>query len=158
MARKTYNEKMNNSGNLPEVKDISDQPEAVKRFGGAKMLIAAPLQYNEVMEKVATGKVVTIDRVRALLASKAKADCTCPLTAGIFTNICANASEERTEKQIPWWRTLKTKGELNEKYPGGIVTQKMLLEAEGHTVIQKGKRYFVEDFEEKLDDDLLNIG
>jgi hypothetical protein len=48
--------------------------------------------------------------------------------------------------------TLKVKGELNEKYPGGIDGQKLLLEMEGHTVIQKGKRYFVDGYEEKLFD------
>ena len=74
------------------------------------------------------------------------------MTAGIFINICAHASEERSDNKIPWWRTLKAKGELNEKYPGGIDAQKLLLEMEGHTVIQKGKRYFVEDYESRLVD------
>lgn len=94
-----------------------------------------------------TARVITTDRVRAYLAAQACADVTCPLTAGIFTNICAYASEERAEDKIPWWRALKAKGELNEKYPEG---QRLHLEMEGHTVIQKGKRYFVEDFEKKL--------
>ncbi len=40
--------------------------------------------------------------------------------------------------------------ELNEKYPGGIEGQKALLEAEGHTVLQKGKKYFVKDYAQKL--------
>lgn len=43
-------------------------------------------------------------------------------------------------------RTLKKDVELNEKYPGGIDSQKFHLEMEGHVVIQKGKRYFVKDF------------
>jgi len=84
------------------------------------MLIAAPMQYNEIMSRVPQGKVITADRIRAYLAKKAGADVTCPLTAGIFVNICAHASEERADAKIPWWRTLKSKGELNEKYPGGI--------------------------------------
>ena len=147
MARKTYNEKLNTSGDLPKIEDLSDKPESVKRMGGAKMLIAAPLQYNEVMAQIPEGKVITVDRVRAHLAARAGADVTCPLTAGIFTNICAHASEERAEDKIPWWRTIKVKGELNEKYPEG---QKMLLESEGHTVVQKGKRQFVSDYENSL--------
>jgi alkylated DNA nucleotide flippase Atl1 len=72
------------------------------------------------------------------------------LTAGIFANICAHASEERSDNKIPWWRTLKAKGELNEKYPGGIDGQKRMLEMEGHTVNQRGKRYFVAEYEEKI--------
>ena len=147
MAKKTYNDKLNSPGNLPKVEDLSDKPEAVRRVGGTKMLIAAPMQYNDIMAKIPEGKIITVDRIRAFLAAKAGADVTCQLTAGIFINICAHASAERDNDRIPWWRTLKAKGELNEKYPEG---QKMLLEAEGHNVIQKGKRWFVSDYESRL--------
>ncbi|MEI8216024.1 MAG: methylated DNA-protein cysteine methyltransferase, partial [Eubacteriales bacterium] len=78
------------------------------------------------------------------------ADCTCPLTAGIFINIVAKASVERSFDQTPYWRTLKKDGELNEKYPEGIDEQKFHLEMEGHTIIQKNKRYFVKDYKDKL--------
>ena len=149
MAKKTFNEKLHNSGDLPKIEDLSAKPEAVARFGGARLLIAAPIQYNEIMARVPNGKVTTVDRIRAYLAKQASADATCPLTAGIFSNICAHASVERGEEQIPWWRTLKANGELNDKFPDG---QKLLLEMEGHTVIQKSKRWFVEDFEDKLYD------
>ena len=152
MAKKTYNEKLNTSANLPKVEDLSDNPEAVKRIGGVQMLIAAPVQYNEIMAKIPDGKLSTIDRVRAYLAFESGADTTCPLTAGIFVNICAHASEERLNNKIPWWRMLKAKGELNEKYPGGINGQKLMLEMDGHTIIQKGKRYFVKDYESNLID------
>ncbi|MCL1797300.1 MAG: MGMT family protein [Eggerthellaceae bacterium] len=150
MAKKTYNEKLNSPGDLPKIEDLSDKPEAVARFGGAKLLVAAPMQYHEVMSKVPEGKIVTADQIREHLAKQVGADATCPLTAGIFINICAHASEERSDNKIPWWRTLKAKGELNEKYPGGIEEQKVHLEVDGHTVIQKGKRYFVENYEEGL--------
>ena len=150
MAKKTYNEKLNSPGELPKIEDLSDKPEAVKRFGGTKLLVAAPMQYNEIMATVPEGKLTTGDRIREYLAPQSGADATCPLTAGIFTNICAHASEERSDNKIPWWRTLKANGELNEKYPGGIDGQKLLLEMEGHTIIQKGKRYFVADYEDKL--------
>ena len=78
-----------------------------------------------------------------------------PITAGIFVSIVAWASEQRTEDKTPYWRTLKAKGELNAKYPGGIEAQKEKLEAEGHTIIQKGRkniRYYVEDYEKALFD------
>ena len=152
MAKKTYNEKLNSPGDLPKIEDLSGKPETVKCMGGVKMLIAAPIQYNEIMAKVPEGKLTTSDRIRAYLASNSGADITCPLTAGIFINICAHASEERADNKIPWWRTLKAKGELNEKYPGGIDAQRLMLEMDGHTVAQKGKRYFVEDYENSLAD------
>ncbi len=43
--------------------------------------------------------------------------------------------------------------ELNAKYPGGVEAQKEKLEAEGHTIIRKGRtniRYFVKDYEKAL--------
>ena len=150
MARKTYNEKLHSPGELPKIEDLSSKPESIKRFGGTKLLVAAPMQYNDIMAKIPKGKLTTADRIRESLASQAGASATCPLTAGIFINICAHASVERQENKIPWWRTLKAKGELNEKFPEGIDGQKILLETEGQTVIQKGKRYYVQDYEEKL--------
>ncbi len=152
MARKTWNQKLNSRGDLPKVEDLSDKPEAVARLGGSRMLIAAPMQYNDLMALIPERRLITVDRIRAYLARQADADVTCPLTAGIFTNICANASEEREVHKIPYWRTLRAKGELNEKYPGGIAQQRLLLESEGHQVIQKGKRSFVVDYEAKLAD------
>jgi hypothetical protein len=41
---------------------------------------------------------------------------------------------------------LKNGGELNPKYPGGIEALRTRLQAEGHQVVQKGKRFFVADF------------
>lgn len=149
MVKKTYNEKLQFCGDMPKVEEITDI-KSIERFGGTRMLIAPPLEYDGVMRKVPQGKVITSDRIRAYLAKKHGADFTCQLTAGIFINIAANASEEREEDKIPYWRTLKKDGELNEKYPGGIELQKALLEKEGHEVLKKGKRYFVKDFEKKL--------
>ena len=86
------------------------------------------------------------------------ADFGCPITTGIFSWIAANAADEaetQGRKRItPYWRTLKTSGILNEKYPGGLKNLKKRLEAEGHTVIQKGrsKHFMVEDFEKSLVD------
>ena len=48
---------------------------------------------------------------------------------------------------------MKANGELNEKYPGGALAQKEMLEAEGHAIIQRGRkniRYYVKDYEYSL--------
>ncbi len=52
----------------------------------------------------------------------------------------------------PYWRTLKSKGELNEKYPGGVEAQAAHLKEEGHTIEPaKGKKPpKVKDFEKTL--------
>jgi len=151
MAKKTFNEKLNFSGDLPKVEKLSN-PRLIERYKTDTMVIAAPLDYDRLMKKVPSGKLTTIDRMMSHMAKKYKAGCACPMTAGIFVNIAAHASEERGGKdETPWWRTLKKDGLLNEKFPGGIESQKARLEAEGHTIVQKGKRYFVEGYEEKSD-------
>lgn len=149
MSKKSFNEKLHDSKSFPEIIEVSE-PKAIMRYGGTKMLIAPPLAYDEIMKQVPYGKVITSDYLRNYLAEKYDADYTCPLTAGIFINIAAKASVERGMDETPYWRTLKKDGELNEKYPGGIDEQKLQLEMEGHTIIQRGKRYFVKDFPEKL--------
>lgn len=149
MARKSYTEKLQDSKDMPVVKELSD-PNAIARYGGPKMLIAPPLAYDEIMAKVPDGKLLTADSIRDYLAKKHQADFTCPLTAGIFMNIVAHASEERGVEETPYWRTLKKDGELNPKYPGGIERQRERLQAEGHTVTQRGKRFFVQGYQEKL--------
>ena len=76
-----------------------------------------------------------------------------PITAGIFVSIAAWASDQRETDKTPYWRTLKAKGELNPKYPGGVMAQKEMLEKEGHTVVQRGRtniRYYVKDYERSL--------
>ena len=150
MARKTFNEKLNDSKDMPIVKIVSD-PKAVARYGGERMLIAPPLAYDEIMKRVPPGKVITTDRIRDYLAKKHDADFVCPLTAGIFISLAAQASAERGGiNPTPYHRTLKKDGELNEKYPDGIDGQRALLEMEGHSVTQKGKRFFVTDYEDSL--------
>ncbi len=37
---------------------------------------------------------------------------------------------------------------MNPKYPGGAEAQVRLLEAEGHVVVQRGKKWFVPDQQE----------
>lgn len=148
MVKKTYNEKLNDTKNMPLVEKVS--PECAARFGGFNMLIAPPLAYNAIMKQVPYGKIVTTACMRAHLARKHNADWTCPLTAGIFVNICANAAEERSDEKFPYWRTVKSDGELCEKFPHGLNGHRHLLEKEGHKIVQKGKRFFVENFEAKL--------
>ncbi len=152
MAIRNPNQKLQNSGDLPKIEVLED-PKAIARYGGTRMLIAPAKAYDELMKRVPEGRLVTTARLREHLAARHAADFTCPLTCGIFVNVCAQASAERAgEDETPYWRTLKNGGELNEKYPGGVEAQKLRLELEGHTVVPKGKRWFVRDYESKLID------
>lgn len=152
MARKTFNDKLQDSKDMPKIVVI-DNEKSVERYGGKNMLIAPPLEYNDIMARIPEGKLITIREIREFLAVKYNADFTCPMTAGIFINLSARASCERETDQIPFWRTLKSNGELNPKYPGGIEYQKEMLESEGHSIITKGRkniRYFVDEYENNL--------
>ncbi|MBN2240095.1 MAG: MGMT family protein [Dehalococcoidales bacterium] len=78
------------------------------------------------------------------------------MTTGIFAGIAARAAAEDEaegrEDITPYWRTLKSKGEINEKYPGGLEEQAARLEAEGHTIElnRKGLPKKVKDYEKSL--------
>ena len=121
-----------------------------KKWGTGTLVIPAPIEVDQLMKKVPKGKLTTINEIRRALAVKHKATIGCPLTSGIFAWVSANAAEEQKQQGktdfTPYWRTLKTGGFLNEKYPGGLEAQKQLLEQEGHVVIPRGKRYFVKDY------------
>lgn len=148
----TWCQKLNDSKGLPKVEKITDNMS--KRWGTGTVVIPAPIEVDEMMRKIPAGKLVTINEIRAALAKKHKATIGCPLTTGIFAWIAAHAAEEQKQKGetgiTPYWRTLKTGGFLNEKYPGGIEAQRLLLEQEGHTMIKKGKKYAVLDYEKSL--------
>ncbi len=150
--RKSWREKLANDNGLPQVSEVSGSMS--KKWGTGKMVIPAPREVDELMRKVPRGKLTTINELRAALARKHRADFGCPITTGIFAWIAAHAAEEAIaegrKRVTPYWRTLKTGGELNPKYPGGIEALRERLVAEGHEVIQRRKRFFVADYERRL--------
>jgi len=152
--RKSWQEKLADSKDLPKVVEMNDKMR--KRWGTGTVVIPAPKEVDEIMQKVPKGKLITINQLRAILARKHGASIGCPITTGIFANIAAHAAEEAAaegkENITPYWRTLKSGGELNEKYPGGLEAQAAHLREEGHTIEQgKGKKPpKVRDFEKAL--------
>ena len=152
--RKSWHEKLHDSKDLPRVIEINDKMS--KRWGTGTCVIPAPIEVDEIMRSVPKGRLITINKIRESLARKHGASIGCPITTGIFCNIAARAAEEDAsegEKGItPYWRTLKSKGELNEKYPGGVEAQAVRLQSEGHTVEPgRGKKPpVVKNFEKAL--------
>lgn len=151
-ARKSWREKLADHKGLPKVGEVMGN--MTKRWGTGTMVIPAPVEVDEIMRAVSKGKLITINEIRARLAQKHRTDIACPITTGIFAWIAAHAAEEAAtegaKNVTPYWRTLKSGGELNAKYPGGIPALTKRLRAEGHTVAHKGKRYFVADFHRAL--------
>lgn len=150
--KKDFNAMLRDSKDMPKFQTITD-PKSIEKYGGDRMYFAPPMDYDRVMKSIPYGKLTTVGEIRDCFAKQSGADFTEPITAGIFVSIAAWASHQRSEDITPYWRTLKANGELNSKYPGGVEAQKEKLEAEGHTVIQKGRtniRYIVKDFEAAL--------
>jgi len=153
-AKKSWREKLADDKGLPRVVEINDRMS--KRWGTGTVCIPAPREVDEIMAEVPRGKVTTINQIRAVVAQKHGASIGCPITTGIFAWIAAHAAEEtRAEGKAditPYWRTLKTGGELNPKYPGGVEAQAARLKEEGHTIEPvKGKKPpRVKDYEKVL--------
>lgn len=150
--KKDFNAMLNDSKDMPKLQTITDE-KSIEKYGGDRMYFAPPIDYDKVMRLVPFGKLLTVGIIREYFAKQNGADFTEPITAGIFVSIVAWASFQRADDKTPYWRTLKANGELNAKYPGGIEAQKDMLEKEGHTIIQKGRKnvkYYVKDYERML--------
>lgn len=151
-SQKNFNAMLKDSKDMPKFQTITDK-KSIEKYGGSRMYFAPPIDYDKVMKRIPFGKVITVGNIRDYFARQNNADFTEPITAGVFVSIAAWASYQRSEDETPYWRTLKANGELNTKYPGGVEAQKEKLEAEGHTIIQKGRtniRYYVKDYEASL--------
>ena len=150
--RKTWREKLNDDKDLPRVVEINEKMS--KRWGEGTVVIPAPREVDGIMGMVPRGRLITINQIREILAKRHNATIGCPMTTGIFASIAARAAEEGAAEGItnitPYWRTLKSKGELNEKYPGGVESQAARLEAEGHTIDRRRKTPHVQDYEQAL--------
>ena len=150
--KKSAKEKLADDKDLPRLERITEGQRKV--WGSGTIVIPAPREVDELMRRVPSGRITTINDIRSCLAKRHKATIACPITTGIFVSIAAQAAEENAtegkKRATPYWRTLKSRGELNEKYPGGIERQRQRLESEGFTVIQKGKNHVVKDFEKFL--------
>ena len=133
--KKDFNAMLYDSKDMPKFQTITDE-KSIEKNGGDRMYFAPPIDYDRIMKRVPYGKVITVGEIRDYFAKQNGADFTEPITAGIFVSIAAWAN-----------------GELNAKYPSGIETQKAKLEAEGHTIIQRGRKnisYYVKDYEKAM--------
>jgi len=153
-SKKSWRAKLEDSKDLPKVIEINEKMS--KRWGEGTVVVPAPKEVDEIMRRVPKGQVITINQIRELLARKHGASIGCPITCGIFAWIAANAAEEAASEGktdiTPYWRTLKSNGELNPKYPGGVEAQTSRLKDEGHTIEPgKGKKPpKIKDFEKDI--------
>jgi alkylated DNA nucleotide flippase Atl1 len=125
-----------------EKRDNHQHPSIRKMTLKGMMYISTPKEIDSIIKTVPKGKLITTEQIADKLAKKYKADYTCPLTTGIFVSIVANAAFEemlnRKEKITPYWRVVKAKGRLYDKYLGRLSDQKQLLENEGIQIQKTG--------------------
>ena len=121
--KKDFNAMLKDSKDMPKFQIITDK-KSIEKYGGNRMYFAPPADYDRVMRLVPFGKLLTVGEIRDYFARESGADFTEPITAGIFVSIAAWASDQRETDKTPYWRILKAKGELNPKYPGGVMAQK----------------------------------
>jgi alkylated DNA nucleotide flippase Atl1 len=162
--RKTWREKLADKDGVPKVMKLERQFSCYNALhkmeveAGEEVVLVNPSEIVACMKSVPPGRLVTIVEICRQIAKKHEVKGCCSLTTGIFIMIAAHAAEEASRVEadlaIPYWRTLKTGGYLNEKFPGGAEAHKALLEKEGFNVVRAGKRWRVADYEKVLIDEL----
>jgi len=160
--KKSWRQKLEDKAGLPKILNLEERfpcYNAVHKMGaeaGDEVVLVNPSEVVEEMKRVPKGKLVTIVEICKKIAEKHKVKACCSLTAGIFIMTAANATVEAEKEgkclNIPYWRALKAKGFLNEKYPGGAEAHEKLLEEEGFEIVQKGKKFVVKDYQKFLID------
>ena len=160
MIKKTWQEKLEDKASLPKVLKLEKGfpcYNAVHKMGAAvgdDVVLVNPSEVVQVMKHVPKGKLITIIEICKKIAERHSVKGCCSLITGIFIMTAANAVDEASMEgksfDIPYWRTLKSGGFLNEKYPGGQDAHKTLLEREGFRIVARGKKYRVVDYEKYL--------
>jgi alkylated DNA nucleotide flippase Atl1 len=155
--KKSWQEKCTDKKGLPKVLKLQKSfpcYNAVHKMGaeaGDDVVLVNPSEVIALMKQVPKGKLITVVDICKAIARNHHVKACCSLTTGIFIMTAANAAREAADEgkplNIPYWRTIKADGALNEKYPGGVEAQRKLLEKEGFTILKKGKRFIVKDFE-----------
>jgi hypothetical protein len=66
--KKTWREKLADDKGLPKVVEIT--PDMSTRWGTGTVCIPAPREVDEIMRQVPKGKLITINRIREMVAKK----------------------------------------------------------------------------------------
>jgi alkylated DNA nucleotide flippase Atl1 len=158
--KKSWQDKLADKKGFPKIEKLEKRfpcYNAVHKMGadvGDEVVLVNPSEVVEIMKEVPKGKLMTIVEICREIAKRHNVKACCSLTTGIFIMTAANAVEEAAKQgrnlDIPYWRTLKADGFLNEKYPGGAEAHKEKLENEGFIVTKKGKKYAVQDYQNSL--------
>jgi hypothetical protein len=96
----------------------------------ALMYISTPQEIDAYIRQIPRGQSVSVQQMRVDLANSNKADCTCPLTTGIFLRIVAEAAFEtinggNSPDTTPFWRVIEPKASIVKKlsFDGAFIQQ-----------------------------------
>lgn len=120
--RKTWIEKRD-IAKPPQIKKVDKQFADIHK--GEIMLIANPQMVDDYIRHIPRGSSCTLQQMREDLAAENNADKTCPVTAGIFLRIVAEAAyEEYTAGKplkgiAPFWRIVSPESSTAQKLSFG---------------------------------------
>jgi len=66
--KKSWREKLQDSRDMPKVVEVT--PEMSQRWGTGTVVIPAPLEVDGIMKSVPTGRLITINQIREILAKR----------------------------------------------------------------------------------------
>jgi hypothetical protein len=118
----TWNDKLRCS-KAPQVKRLDKAFAGMPE--GSRMLIASPAILDESVRSIPQGQTVSVKDMRNELADRHRADHTCPVTAGLFLRIVAEAAWERhlagepIPTITPFWRVIEPDSALAQKLACG---------------------------------------
>ena len=120
--KKTWLDKLNEKKE-PQIKRIEINFADIP--AGSNMFIATPKLIEQYIQEIGFGKRIDTKTLRKDLALEHNADCTCPVTTGIFLRIVAEANYEKLQngKRVgeitPFWRVIEPKSALAKKLTFG---------------------------------------
>ena len=127
-------------------------PQLERFFGtSGRMLKPCAATVAALVAKIPAGQLVTMDSLRRKLADQFGVEVACPYdTKMALLEIANDPSLNQSGLNLAYWRVIKTNGELNPNYPGGLEAHAAFLQSEGFTVDDSGKRPRIKPFKGKL--------
>ena len=98
---------------------------------GSSMFVATPKIVDEFINKMPSGRFITMPELRADLAIEYDCDATCPVSTAIFLRVVAEAALEQLEQGAktaditPFWRVVAPGDKVSARLP---IDQKWLEE------------------------------
>jgi len=130
-----------------EQDEILAIPKTMEKFFGCsgKMVKPSKNTVKTIVNNIPKGKLVTLELLREKLAVDFSVQTACPASVTKALQLLS-----REKKPVCYWRVIKKKGELINKFPDGVDGQAALLQKEGFDIDFSKKSPVVVGFNSKL--------